>query len=141
MGITLQRVIDQNKAALATMKALKEFKRRIHNQVEHDPENIILLTLDATPLHELFESYDEYNQTITAVARESESIRLTQGKTIRRHHRQFPPPIPTLEEFPESLIEKRGRLFREKYLGPDSPSKKPSDPFNSSPEENHGEDK
>jgi hypothetical protein len=131
MGITLQRVIDQNKAALAWEAALKEYIRRIHIQLEQDPEDIRLLTLAAIPLHELFDSYEEYTQTITAVARESESIRLTQGRTIRRHLRRSPPSVPDLTEFPEeSLIEKRGRLFRESFEH--TPHDSLKDPFSSS---------
>jgi hypothetical protein len=55
MGITLQRVIDQNKAARDYASALNELIRRIHVQLSQDPHNVHLQSLAALTPNDLLE--------------------------------------------------------------------------------------
>jgi hypothetical protein len=112
MGITQQRLIDQNSAALEYEAALNELFKRIRKTLILDPENPYLQSLALITLNDLTTNAAHI---AAIVARESENIRLTQRKNLHRRLRnqpESPPTIPDLE-FPESAIERRGRLIME----------------------------
>jgi hypothetical protein len=114
MGITQQRIIDLTNAVLTWQKIFKETIRRISLAHDDDPDNGRLLALSAMKPVDLADDPDEYLTAVGVLARELENIRITKAKNLRRHFRAPHHSVPDME-VSESLMEKRGRAFREKY--------------------------
>jgi len=125
MGITQQRLIDLNWAALELESALNELISRVKHSLELDPHNPHLQALATTTLSHLI---PDSNRVTAIIAREAENIRLTRNKNKRRRELHGPRENPfdrTILDLPESAIEARGRLILEKLqsgeLDPENP--------------------